>query len=282
VSDLRELIDLVEAANAGTLVDAAVPEPLKHHLLDAIRHADAYDQGWTLADFEIAYLGLLSSDEIGQHDDLSSWVEVRDADDLSSFRNGEWDQPASVSLPPIIIITAPDEGRCHTQLGDGRGRVNFAVAHGLRLHTYHMVFQGCHTTGTLAEAAQPSYRTVATKKLGDGRTLGKYILKTGETLFIETRPNWRHDDIRFPDYDGTVTLVRAVMDGNKQVGSADFYHYEGDSYGNVEQIAVNADQRRKGVATVMYDHVQHVLGMRAEPSNFMNPDGREFWNNRRG
>jgi hypothetical protein len=89
---IRTLIDIVTHAQAGTLREAAIPQPLKHHLQDAIAHADAYDQGWSLNDFEIIYLGLLSAEEIGHYDDLSSWVEVTDADDLATFRNGTWDQ----------------------------------------------------------------------------------------------------------------------------------------------------------------------------------------------
>jgi len=37
---------------------------------------------------------------------------VTDADDLATFRNGTWDQSPDTDLPPIIVITAPDEGRC--------------------------------------------------------------------------------------------------------------------------------------------------------------------------
>jgi hypothetical protein len=82
---IRTLIDIVTHAQAGTLREAAIPQPLKHHLQDAIAHADAYNQGWSLNDFEIISLGLLSAEEIGHYDDLSSWVEVTDADDLATF-----------------------------------------------------------------------------------------------------------------------------------------------------------------------------------------------------
>jgi hypothetical protein len=97
---IRTLIDIVTHAQAGTLREAA------------IAHADACDQGWSLNDFEIIYLGLLSAEEIDHYDDLSSWVEVTDADDLATFRNGTWDQSPDTDLPSIIVITAPDEGRC--------------------------------------------------------------------------------------------------------------------------------------------------------------------------
>lgn len=118
------------------------PKPEQRHLLDAIEHANLYGEKWTLADFELKYEGYLSVDEIGNFDDLSSWVEVDDVDDLHGFRQGSWNTGPK-NVPPIVVITAPDEGHCHTQIGDGRGRVNFANAHGLKLHVWHLIYKDC-------------------------------------------------------------------------------------------------------------------------------------------
>jgi hypothetical protein len=40
----------------------------------------------------------------------------------------------SEGVPPIVVIDAPvvDEAHLHRQIGDGRGRVNFALAMGLK------------------------------------------------------------------------------------------------------------------------------------------------------
>jgi len=111
-------------------------------LYDAIEHADWEDQGWTLEDFDIEYLGELTPEQLEEYDDLSSWVEVDEEDDLEGFRGEEWLNRAKKwkesGIPPIVVISAPDEGTLRTQIGDGRGRVNFAVAHEMSVPTYHM------------------------------------------------------------------------------------------------------------------------------------------------
>ena len=117
-------------------------------MLDAIEHADLYgDQGWTIDDFVVTPLGEVSMDRIQAFDDFSSWVDVdpEDYEDMSAeerldqlaeFRGPKWAQRAETWLvdgvPPIVVIDAPDEeGRMHEQIGDGRGRINFALAMGL-------------------------------------------------------------------------------------------------------------------------------------------------------
>jgi hypothetical protein len=113
-------------------------------LYDAIEHADIYgDQKWTLEDFDIEYLGELTPEQLEYYDDLSSWVEVdEEEEDIESYRGKEWADRAKKwkesGIPPIVIISAPEEGKLHTQIGDGRGRVNFAVAHQMSVPAYHM------------------------------------------------------------------------------------------------------------------------------------------------
>jgi hypothetical protein len=131
--------------NAVTLCEAdQVPQPDPVHMRDAIQHADWSDAGWTETDFTLRYLGLLSADDIEEFDDFSSWVDVENPADLEGFRGGSFAKASrNAQMPPIIIITAPDEGECHTQIGDGRGRVNWAVAHNAKLHAWHMIHKDC-------------------------------------------------------------------------------------------------------------------------------------------
>ena len=136
--DIRRWLNAVR-----TLCEAKPPEPTSRDLLDAIDHADHWQLGWQLSDFELRYLGYLSVDEIGEYDDLGSWPDVETPDDLQSFRGGKFVNAPHLIASPIIIITAPDEGECHTQVGDGRGRVNYAIAHGIRLHTWHLIHKEC-------------------------------------------------------------------------------------------------------------------------------------------
>lgn len=127
------------------------PKPDDKHLLDAIDHADNWQEGWTLKDFTLRYEGYLTVDDIGEFDDTYGWLEAHEPDDLRSFRQGSFaGEPRE--MPPIVLITAPDEDpddpggdriRCHTQVGDGRGRVNFANVHGLRLHVWHLIHKKC-------------------------------------------------------------------------------------------------------------------------------------------
>ena len=125
---------------------ASHPLPKKEDLEDAIQHADIYgDQGWVIEDFDIEFLGYLTTDEISQYDDFSSWIDVEPNEELDeSFRGSEWlhrsQQWNEANTPPVIVISAPvvSENELYTQIGDGRGRINFAVSKGIKLPVYHM------------------------------------------------------------------------------------------------------------------------------------------------
>lgn len=143
---MRSLMKLCEMFPSPS---AEPPRPDPQHMRDAVEHALNCDD-WTghyrvdLNEFILSYLGYLSPAEIEQYDDFGSWVDVETPDDLANFRQGSFADAASdAQMPPIIVITAPDEGRCHTQIGDGRGRVNWAVAHNVRLHVWHMIHRDC-------------------------------------------------------------------------------------------------------------------------------------------
>ena len=118
-------------------------------MLDAIQHADVYgDQGWTLDDFTILPMGEVPLSRVLGYEDCA-WLDVDPEDfagmsaeerlaELSSFRGPQWAARAaewlSEGVPPIVVIDAPvvDEAHLYRQIGDGRGRVNFALAMGLK------------------------------------------------------------------------------------------------------------------------------------------------------
>jgi hypothetical protein len=116
------------------------PEPLPDNLLDAIGPL-VLEHGLRARDFSRHYEGYLTVEEIKQFDDLS-WMQVTSPEDLRSFRDGAF-QGKPREMPPIIVVTAPKAGACHTQIGDGRGRVNFAKAHDIHLHVWHLVHKDC-------------------------------------------------------------------------------------------------------------------------------------------
>ena len=117
------------------------PEPLWDNLFRAIGPW-VLTHGLRTQDFSRVYEGYLTVDEISQFDDLR-WLQVETPKDLRSFQKGVF-RGKPREMPPIIVVTAPKAGTCHTQIGDGRGRVNFAKAHGIRLHVWHVVHKDCH------------------------------------------------------------------------------------------------------------------------------------------
>lgn len=126
------------------------PRARAEDMLDAIQHADVYgDQGWTLDDFTILPMGEVPLSRVLGYEDCA-WLDVdpkdfagmsteeRLAELSSSFRGPKWAARAaewlSEGVPPIVVIDAPvvDEAHLYRQIGDGRGRVNFALAMGLK------------------------------------------------------------------------------------------------------------------------------------------------------
>jgi GNAT superfamily N-acetyltransferase len=76
--------------------------------------------------------------------------------------------------------------------------------------------------------------------------------------------------------DYPVFEVFAVIDG-KQVGRLTF-----DVGSNhVRGVEVDADYRRQGIATALYDYVENELGYHITPSKYLEPDGQKFWAARR-
>jgi hypothetical protein len=81
------------------------PKPDPANIVDAIQHADHEQQGWTRKDFTIHYKGYLSVDR------------------------------SSSSRHPMKMAA--------TRRSVMAGRVNFANAHNLRLHVWHIVHKRC-------------------------------------------------------------------------------------------------------------------------------------------
>ncbi len=142
-----------------------VTNPLRTtDLTDAIQHANILDEPWELADFNVKSLRDVPREKFWSIEDVDSWLDIRPEDVkglsqeerwtvLAGFRGEAWAQRAKAwmveDMPPIVLITTPDcnSGVCdakktYTQIGDGRGRINFAVAMGLhKLPAVHMTFR---------------------------------------------------------------------------------------------------------------------------------------------
>jgi hypothetical protein len=87
------------------------------------------------------YVGYLTVEEIRRFaaDDDFSWLKVERPAELRTFRNGAFDEPPH-EVPPIVAYSAPLDGRQPTRIGEGRGRINFARAHNMRLHVWCLDF----------------------------------------------------------------------------------------------------------------------------------------------
>lgn len=100
-----------------------------------------WERGLKPKDFTLRYQGYLLVDEIRHFGDLA-WMQVRTTEDLISFRDGEFGGPPR-EMPPIVVVTYPENGSVRNAIGDGRGRVNFANAHGLRLYVWRLIHNTC-------------------------------------------------------------------------------------------------------------------------------------------
>jgi hypothetical protein len=172
---------LLTAAKAidGVGLSASVSRPRasEQDMLDAIQHADLYgDQGWTLDDFNILPMGEVPLSRVRGYEDWGGWIDVDPEDfagmsteerlaELSSFRGPKWAARAAEwltkGIPPIVVIDAPivDEAHLHRQIGDGRGRVNFALAMGLKTIPV-VIMKWKHplaTSGSTASASAPTW-----------------------------------------------------------------------------------------------------------------------------
>lgn len=127
-------------------VETVFQRPSIEDINDAIEHVkDAYseeiDEAASIEDFEMKYLGKLSVKEIGQYDDLSSWMErIEDEDELRSFRGERWKRLTDVwgnNPPPVIVVS----GETFTTIGDGRGRVTYAAYKNIPLDVWELTYK---------------------------------------------------------------------------------------------------------------------------------------------
>lgn len=157
----KDLLPALEKRLSASVSAQAQPEVSKPDLLDAIQHADMSggDQGWVLDDFDTKYLGELTISQIKKYDDVDPWLEfdagelkglpeAKARERLTSYRGSAFADRAMTWVktglfPPVVIISAPtvSESYLETMVGDGRGRINVAVAFGIKkLPVYKMVW----------------------------------------------------------------------------------------------------------------------------------------------
>lgn len=48
----------------------------------------------------------------------------------------------------------------------------------------------------------------------------------------------------------------------------------------VDNIEVFKPYQRKGLTTFLYDHIENDLKIKLKPSEYLDPDGKKFWENR--
>jgi hypothetical protein len=139
--------------------DVAVKTPSSKDIDDALEMAaESYPEemkGKTVDDFDIEYLGELSVEQLGEYADLSSWLEsIDDEDEMRSFRGDKWFERMerfyeNGLIPPIVIV----EGESFVDIGDGRGRVNYANWKGIPLKAWKLKLkQGVSSGGVVGNS----------------------------------------------------------------------------------------------------------------------------------
>lgn len=124
---------------------ASLPTQLLHDMLCAIRSFEHIDDDLFLDDFEWTFCGPKKIEELLEYDSgLFSWLELAPSsslNDFKTFRGYQWMCKASkwfeIGVPPIVAIQLNDR----KQIGDGRGRVNFANMVGYEVPLYFMRFK---------------------------------------------------------------------------------------------------------------------------------------------
>lgn len=121
-----------------------MPPQMLHDMLCAIRSLEAYNDQLYLDDFRYEFVGPISIWDLEKYDKgFFKWLELTPAstfDDLRKFRGYEWMCKASEwikkGIPPVIAISYKN----YQQIGDGRGRINFANMMGYDVPLYLMEY----------------------------------------------------------------------------------------------------------------------------------------------
>lgn len=128
----------------------------------AIAEADTYDDfGWTMNDFNVEKLGMISLDELESIAPFGEWVrnELTVVDHLPPEERvqsiPEFDSPEKKEAalkyiknpnirPPVVLVTAPDSNNddLYTRYGFGHGLINLNLALGLpTIEVFHLKYK---------------------------------------------------------------------------------------------------------------------------------------------
>lgn len=93
---------------------------------------------------------------------------------------------------------------------------------------------------------------------------------------LEISEYWHEHGEEVPDGEYNMTVVYAAKKG-KQIGYAEFIHKDGGVL-LPNNIEIDEDERRQGLATAMYVQAENETGRTIKPHNIQSPEGRELWN----
>lgn len=133
------------------------PSPKKQDILDAIEHAEGcVQEKFSPNEFKLRYYGFLPPFFLRKYDDIDSWLEFDKEDKnlstenkmelLRDFRGSKWAKMAyswlENGIPPVILISIPmSEKELIPMVGDGRGRISFAVLFNKKVPVYHLIYK---------------------------------------------------------------------------------------------------------------------------------------------
>jgi GNAT superfamily N-acetyltransferase len=115
-----------------------------------------------------------------------------------------------------------------------------------------------------------TYTILSRKQISSQEWLGVYRLHDNTILHVTVKPPYRDGDIYVSADVGT------AEDNLKHIGYC-LYHPKTKA---VEEVDVDEEYRRCGVATVMYDQLV-ALGYKVRPAKVQEIDGKLFWADRK-
>ena len=119
----------------------------------------------------------------------------------------------------------------------------------------------------------------SSNQLEDGEAFWKNRLKRKNPIDLNFLKQVFVDKETFKITDGKDKIISYqynVYLNDKRIGYAEIVKGQN----TVDDIEVLKPYQRKGLTTFLYDHIENDLKIKLKPSEYLDPDGKKFWENR--